>query len=249
MLENQLGLLGLSQKEAIVYLALLKNGPTTTLKLAAGTAIKRPTVYLTLDSLKKRGLVEIQSRGLKSNFAAVDPRQFGTLLSEKEKQFEEILPELLGFYKLRGSKNIIKYYEGTGGVKTAYEDILREMKAGDPYYAIADQHNWEKFDNDWFENYLERKARRMLDTRIILKDSKIARRYHTMARIWKLKVKITDHALDVVGDIVVCPQRLLLHNFAPPITAAVIEHPDIIQTHLNLFRFIWNMLPDTKDDA
>ena len=57
MLEKELEKIGLTEKEAAVYLALLKLGPTTALKIARETGIKRPTVYTTLDALKGRGLV------------------------------------------------------------------------------------------------------------------------------------------------------------------------------------------------
>lgn len=245
-MEKELQELGFSEKEASIYLSLLKSGPTTALKLATETDIKRSTVYLILGSLQKKGLVEIESHGWKDLFAAVNPSQFEAMLEGKQRKFSEILPELLGLYKLRGNKQSIKRYEGIDGVKTAYENILREAKMGDPYYAIADQLNWFKLDDKWFEAFLERKSRRTLDSRVILKDSKIAQRYKMMARVWKLELKIVDRPLDLIGDIVVTPQYLLLHNFAPPITAAVIEHPDIIQNYMNIFRFIWGMLPEEK---
>jgi len=79
----------------------------------------------------------------------------------------------------------------------------------------------------------------------MLKDSKETRRFQMMHHAWKVKLKIVDRPLNLIGEIVVTPQYLLLHNFTPPITAAVIEHPDIIQNYINVFKFIWDLLPNT----
>jgi HTH-type transcriptional regulator, sugar sensing transcriptional regulator len=245
-MKKELESLGLTEKEALLYMTLLKTGPATVLQLAIQTMIKRPTIYTNLKSLQSHGLVELHAVGLKTRYAAASPERLESMLRDKKRHLDTIFPELMGLHKLRGNKNVIKYYEGIEGVKTVYDNILREIRTNDPYYVIADQHNWETFDEEWFEDYLERKARRTLDARIIFKDSKIARRFEMMASAWKLNIKVTDRELDIAGDIVICPQRLILHNFTPPITAAVIEHPDIIQTHLNLFRFIWGMLPDPR---
>jgi sugar-specific transcriptional regulator TrmB len=50
--------LGLTQKEAAVYLALLQTKKGTALTVAKQANIKRPTVYLVLNSLIKKGLVK-----------------------------------------------------------------------------------------------------------------------------------------------------------------------------------------------
>ncbi len=47
---------GLTQKESAVYLALLETGQASIAGLAQKTGIKRPTCYLIIDELIKKGL-------------------------------------------------------------------------------------------------------------------------------------------------------------------------------------------------
>ena len=166
------------------------------------------------------------------------------MIRDQKRRFDSILPDLLGLYKLKGNKSTIKHYEGIEGIKTAYESLLRDIRTDDPYYIIAHQQNWYDLDPKWFEDYIERRPRRALDVRAIFQDSEQAQRYKEMERVVRAKIKIFSRPISLSVDMIVCPQRLILHNFAPPITTAVIEHEDIINFHLNLFRYMWDSLPD-----
>jgi len=54
---SQLKNFGLSDKEISLYLAVLANGPTTATNLARAAGLKRPTVYVLLETLLDRGLL------------------------------------------------------------------------------------------------------------------------------------------------------------------------------------------------
>ena len=51
--------LGLSEKEARVYLALFELGPSVVSGLAKKAGINRSTTYVILETLAKRGLVSV----------------------------------------------------------------------------------------------------------------------------------------------------------------------------------------------
>ena len=109
---------------------------------------------------------------------------------------------------------------------------------------IADTPNWHNLDYEWLKVYSERRSRRRLDIKVLLKESEEARYFKMRERAFNMPVKILTQPIALVGDIVVSPQMLILHNFAPPITAAVIEHEDLIQTHINLFEYVWDSVAD-----
>lgn len=234
--------IGLSEREAMVYIACLELGPTGALQLSRRTGINRPMVYQTLEALKRRGLIEVQLIGLKQKFAPASPDQFDALIRDQKAEFESALPELLALYNLKGTKSQIKYYEGVEGIKTVYETMLREMKSGDPYYIVARQENWEGLDIRWFESFIERRARKNLDARIIFEDSERGRLNKRMEAAWNQKVRLTDQKFDT--DIIISPQRFVTHDFAPPIQVVVVENENIIRTQLQLFRYIWDTLPE-----
>jgi HTH-type transcriptional regulator, sugar sensing transcriptional regulator len=241
-LEEKLIKIGLTKREAAVYVALLELGPTGALQISRKTSINRPMVYSAVEALKKRGLVEVQLQGIKQKFVAANPDQFDSIIRDRKKTFDDALPELLALYNLKGSKSQIKYYEGLEGIKTVYDDTLRSLRTGDPYYIMARQENWEKLEFSWLEKFIERRARKQLDTRIIFEDSERGKLNKKMEQAGNQKVRLMSKPIDT--KMIVTPQRYVVHDFSPPITTIVIENENIIKNQLQLFRYIWDTLPE-----
>jgi len=65
--------LGLSEKEARVYLAALELGQTTADKLAKHAKVNRSTTYVQLESLMKVGLMSTHEERKKTVFAPESP--------------------------------------------------------------------------------------------------------------------------------------------------------------------------------
>lgn len=234
--------IGLSEREAAIYVAVLELGPASALQISRKTGINRPMVYTTVEALKRRGLIEVQLQGLKQKFLAANPDQFDSIIRDRKKIFDEALPELLALYNLKGSRSQIKYYEGLEGIKAVYEETLRDLRTDDPYYVMARQENWEKLDFSWLEKFIERRARKQLDTRIIFEDSERGKLNKRMERAWNQKVRLTTNPIDT--KMIVTPQRYVIHDFSPPITTIVIENENIIGNQLQFFRYIWDTLPE-----
>jgi len=68
---TQLKHIGLSNNEAKVYLAMLELGPSPVLDIAAKAAINRPTTYVQIELLKKKGLVSIKFRRCRNSHRIV----------------------------------------------------------------------------------------------------------------------------------------------------------------------------------
>lgn len=234
--------IGLSERESLVYVALLDLGPSGAVALARKTGLNRPMVYNVLESLKKRGLVEVELFGIKSKFAAANPDQFDVLIQEHRRLFDSVLPELLAKYKLRGSKSQIKYFEGFEGVKAAYEKILRETRSGDFYYVMSNQDNWvDKVDIQWLEDWIERRARTRLDARIILPDTERNRYVKSMDKAWNEETRLIPKPLR--SDIVIYPAAYIINSLSEPMGSIVIENEETIATQKEIFEYLWDSLP------
>ncbi len=72
---NQLKKLGLSEKEARLYLVALETGPTTIAKLAQKSGVKRGTIYEFLDEMIEKGLLEITITGKRKLYSGVEPKK------------------------------------------------------------------------------------------------------------------------------------------------------------------------------
>src|SRR3989344_7022794 len=116
MLEKYLQDLGLTDKEAAVYLALLQVDGATALDLSKKTKINRSTVYVVIESLSKKGLVSETTIGKKTQFQAEPPERLETYLEYKKTQFEEqsrrikdVLPEIKSIQRGTGERPVVKY--------------------------------------------------------------------------------------------------------------------------------------------
>jgi len=130
-LVSQVEDLGLSQKEARVYVANLMLGPATVQRIADYSGIKRVTTYVILESLVNLGLASQTSKGKKTYFSAEDPTNLRRLLDKKEQElkeqqtsFEGILPDLQSLKRLPADSPEVKFYEGVEGIKSVFNTFF-----------------------------------------------------------------------------------------------------------------------------
>lgn len=119
--------LGLSEKEAKVYLALLQLGPSTPYQIAKKAELKRPTAYVIAEELVEKGLIVHIPGEEKRKYIAKSPEVFIEEREENLKAAKQILPELKSFQKGTAEKPSILYFEGAEGLRQAYEYKKKEL--------------------------------------------------------------------------------------------------------------------------
>lgn len=85
--------LGLTDKEAKMYIALYKLGKATAYQIAKEAGVKRPTVYALMDELRKKGLALVVPHEKNQVFIAKNPHEF---ISEYQMQFNKNAHDILG---------------------------------------------------------------------------------------------------------------------------------------------------------
>lgn len=116
--------LGLSDKEAKVYLSLLTLKEALPSVISKHANIKRPTTYLILDQLAEKGLASKVKKGSYYHFQPITPHN---LLEKQHKIYqniEEALPELLSLHEKFAVKPQVSYFEGKKGLIQIMEDTL-----------------------------------------------------------------------------------------------------------------------------
>ena len=119
-----------NEKESAVYLACLQLGKSTATKIAKKAGIKRPTTYLILDKLNQRGVVSIQQTTTTTYFIPTHPNKLLTILKDKERLVNELLPSLLALYKNQTQKLNVEMFEGEDGMYQIYLEIIEFLKKG-----------------------------------------------------------------------------------------------------------------------
>ena len=123
--------LGLSEKEAAVYVASLELGPAPVQDISHKSRVNRATTYVMIESLSSRGLMSTFVKGKKRFYVPEAPSRLKTILGDKKREIEErenelqkVMPMLAALYNVEGAKPQIRYLEGMEGKATARETFL-----------------------------------------------------------------------------------------------------------------------------
>lgn len=129
--------LGLSDKEARVYLAALELGEDTVQNIAKKAKVNRATTYVILEKLMKLGLASTHQEEKKTVFVAEDPHELANILEDEKKKIDErrsylddAMKELMAIYNARRSKPSVRYFEGADGLEVLDRYGMNNLKPG-----------------------------------------------------------------------------------------------------------------------
>lgn len=172
-MEKLLDSIGLTSGESKTYLALLDLGLSTVSPISKKADVSLSKVYSILDKLIKKGLVTSITKNNTKYFNAASPERIIDYLeekkkdiSEKEEEIKKILPKLKN--KITNTeKPIAEVYEGVKGIKTFFDNILRETKKGDIIYALGiprevSENYMGFFRKDWNRRRIKLKVRNIV---------------------------------------------------------------------------------------
>lgn len=144
-LATKLQAVGLTDKQAKVYVAALFLGPSPVQKIAQQADVKRATTYVILDELEKMGLVSESTQGNKTVFVAEKPEAIDRFLDNMEKgiaarkkELQNLMPDLQKTSRKEGNATpVVRFYKGTEGSHELSKYLLRKAKKGSSLYAVV----------------------------------------------------------------------------------------------------------------
>ncbi len=241
--EQQLENLGLSRKEAKVYLALLELGPATMSEITRIAKINRTTGYSILESLADKGLVNFIGETKIQKFAAENPEKVISFLENKIKQDQEkikqmhtLLPELLSVYNVK-EKPKVRFYEGADRLKEAFEDTLT-AKGEILAYAVGTD-MFKTISREYFKDYSKRKVDKNIHVRVIAPDDKESRTV-----VSKDKEELRESMLVPKDKFYFSVETNIYNNKVLAISwrekfAVIIESEEIASAQRKIFELAW----------
>lgn len=115
--------IGLTNKEADVYLAALELGPSPAADIALRAKLNRVTTYDILGKLIHKGFISTHTQKKIKVFAATDPDMVKRDVEHKFHSLREALPDLRRLHGKTSHPRVL-YYEGLDGIKRVYNDTL-----------------------------------------------------------------------------------------------------------------------------
>ncbi len=235
-LSSALEHLGLNEKQAKVYLALLQmgSGSVPAISIKAGT--KRPTTYLILEELRMKGLTTLLPKKVKAIYTAESPQKLMEDQREKEEIIKSNLPELLAIYNSKKEKPKVTFYQGEENIINLYNnDIFKEntLEIYGSIEAISSvfskiEYNLKKFEDQ------KTKIRELLqaDEKSIEYSKKYFSENH--------QVKIAPSKFKFPTDNIIFGNKIAIFSYKNTPMAVVIESSDVVETYKSMFEIIWN---------
>ncbi len=240
-LEQELISVGLSPKEAKVYMALLKMGRGTAYKIALVAGIKIPTTYLALDELYKKGLV-IKSVQKKSTVYFVQkPDTYIREQKNKILNVERLLPEFNSLLEFDNNSRTISF-DGYDGIIQALEYRYDELKGRVIYSLYSHLPNLDKKILEAYIKWGKKAIADNLSFKILIPktpnmDIYIKHRvemYENNTKIINASLWQPDGSIEIIDD-------LFVRIISPiDLQATIIENKHITRTMKQLFMMLWN---------
>lgn len=237
--------LGLNEKEAKVYLALLSINKATAYSVALKSGLKKPTTYVVLEDLIEKGFVLKIPQEKKSLYFAKSPQECFSLAQHKINEVKEILPELLAIQKKDENKTKVSYYEGVEGMKEVYKDTL---KYKEELLGFGSEDVVNILGDDWAKNYLATRVKNKIPVRAIFTRSKwvveeFVPKDKEQLRVTKLVEKSElpfSIEIDIYGD-----SKIFILS-SKEMMATIIESKEIHDAMKSIFELLWKKLPENN---
>jgi len=157
-LHNVLTNIGLTGKEATVYLANLELGTAPASDISIRAKLNRITTYDILKKLIKRGFVSTHVEERIKYFSATEPDTLRLDVRKKYMDFKESLPDLRRIHGKTTAPHI-RYYEGIDAVKKIYQDTLTS-KTEILNYADSKsiREIWPTYDQDYVNERVKKRV-------------------------------------------------------------------------------------------
>ncbi|MEK7665885.1 MAG: helix-turn-helix domain-containing protein [Patescibacteria group bacterium] len=236
--------MGLSEKEARVYVSALQLGPSPIQDIAEHAQVNRPTTYVLIESLSDRGLISTTQKENKRVFIAEAPDRLLLILQmqrqeleNRERKLTELLPKLGAIFKNQWEKPEIRYLDGPMGLnvlRAEFEQLEGEVVQMIGYDAFA-----SAVDFSATEEHREAMARQFVPTRAIFVTSK-----QESFDLWggfEYRVVSPDaFPFAVKGEITVRADHVYLFSYEKGIPLAIDVRSQVIaDTHRALFEMVW----------
>lgn len=234
--EEVLQELGFSKNESKVFLALLSTGPVSAGVVADKTKLHRTNVYDALSRLIEKGVVSyIIAKNNTKIFEAGDPDKLVSLLKDKEKLLNNIMPQLKLEKQLSQKKTTAHVYEGVKAFQLALYNLLNYEKTIYIY-------GLPKHAPDMVKSFIMGFHRQRIEKKITMKhiyNENAQERIKFLNSMSYTEAKYLPEKFNTPVSTMTCGKEVLIINWQKPLTFIVIDNETLAETYQNYFDVLY----------
>jgi sugar-specific transcriptional regulator TrmB len=235
---------GLSKKEADVYLALLEQSSASASEIARLVNLPRQTVYSILQELMEHGLIEQGFKQGAKRFYADTDQLFSFFdkqkrnIEDSRKMLEWELPSLLEKQKKPSHLPMVKYYDGPAGLIQLLDSILEfYKKSAEKLFRGYGINKFNEALGDYLYEFVKKRGQYGVNTRLFIgqgaDDFKIKGKANAYGReVKRLGMKPQQAGVYIVGN------RIYLFSY-PDKVGIMVENENMAQLLTEVFDDHW----------
>ena len=200
------------------------------------TGIHRRNVYDVLDRLIEKGLVTYILHNNRHIYRAQSPYILQSNLEQKEKQLENILPELLLKHNSTKDKYETIFFRGKNGLKSVFDMQIEDKQM---VYVIGGYSDFDNILKYYFNKYDSDRKKNKIFVRILFNHS-TKRQEQKLSRIPLSEIRFLPKGFSGLASINIFGFKVAIILWTENPLAIVINQKEIAETYMNYFNYLWN---------
>jgi len=236
---SALGRLGLSEKEVAVYVALTTLGEATAYKIAEVSNVKKPTVYVILEDLRRKGLVLKIPHAKKQLFVANDLEEY---VRDRERDVKQALCALPALRATSSPHSRVLFFSGVRGITEAMDYKFASMQDKSLASFYGNMAGSEQILSDIYEPWHEKAAAADVSFRIIVPTNSAHKHFQPLQRLAKEKpgIELRQVPFDVPPDTSIeIGDDFIRIITARDMHATIIDNMNVATTMRYIFDSVW----------
>lgn len=245
--------LGLTEKEAKLYLTLLEIGSNPVSSIARKASITRTTAYAALETLKEKSLVSTVEKGGVQQFTPVKPsklKEYAKNLREQATKnydsIKEILPQLKSLTGDLVMAPKVKFFEGIEGIKTIYTDSIETLselpKTERIKYSYSAAPEVISDLRGFLDDYISLRKKSGIKAKVIMPHGKLSTAYKKKSKQNNAEVILVPKDIDISikSEIAIYGHKVAIMSLKPDrLHGVIIDSPEIAATEKAIFELAW----------
>jgi len=227
---------GLSNTEAKVYLALLELGSALAGEITKKSEVNRTNVYDALERLIEKGLVTYVISANRKVFEPVNPEKLQNILKEKQEKLNSAMKDLQSKYNSSKSKEEATIFKGKKGIKSIFEDVLKDKK---DLFAYGAESKFADIFPAYQKHWNKQRAKLKIKVKIIYNEKVKKRKIKEKLKL--LYMKFLPKHYEFPSTIMVYGNKTVTIVWSELPFGFMIKSKEVVKSNMNFFNILWKI--------
>lgn len=233
--------LGFDEKEARVYLALLRLGNSGTAAIIKQTDLHGQFVYNSLKKLQEQGLVEVSEKNGRNRYTSLSPYKIINQIKDKERQATELVEKLNQQLTIKNYQEVTTYLGEEDFRTINFEALENEPHNGEILIIGGEGDNYLNSMGVLMNKYEELRLKKKIKVKYIGNESQRQALTDLQFKRTGFEARILPGLSTGLVNTNIFSNQILLNTFGTPLYIIRIQSRAITESNKNFFNNLWQL--------